>query len=122
MKSIQNTSIVNADFVERLCEMGGIKNSDVLSITIQNPNGGNGVLGKYGVISEMKARLNMPEPIYIFFSFSNFNPDYVLETSFRITNDNYKTFENTSIKSNDVSTVVEFVTRAIDELETESDL
>lgn len=74
MKSIQNSAIVNAEFAQNVWQLVKNKGGELISITIDNPDGGSGLLGKYGVIKEMY--FEFPSENSVLGLTIRFNPDY----------------------------------------------
>lgn len=70
MRTVQSNAIVNSEFVQNVWQIVKINGGELISITIDNPDGGSGLLGKYGIIKEA------------YFEFSSENSDLGLTVRF----------------------------------------
>lgn len=52
MRAIQSNAIVNANFAQNVWQLVKNNGGELISVTIDNPDGGSGLLGKYGIIKE----------------------------------------------------------------------
>lgn len=53
MRAINKEMIVNARFAQSVWQLVRNNGGELVSITIDNPDGGSGLLGEYGIIKEM---------------------------------------------------------------------
>lgn len=74
MRSIQNSAIVNAGFAQNVWQLVKNNGGELISITIDNPDGGSGLLGKYGLIKEMYFEFTAEKSVLGLTI--RFNPDY----------------------------------------------
>lgn len=74
MRSIQNSAIVNADFAQNVWQLVKNNGGELISITIDNPDCGSGLLGKYGIIKEMYFEFQSENSVLGLTI--RFNPDY----------------------------------------------
>lgn len=74
MRAIQSNAIVNANFAQNVWQLVKNNGGELISVTIDNPDGGSGLLEKYGIIKEMY--FEFPSEKSVLGLTIRFNPDY----------------------------------------------
>lgn len=74
MRAIQSNAIVNASFAQNVWQLVKNNGGELISVTIDNPDGGSGLLEKYGIIKEMY--FEFPSEKSVLGLTIRFNPDY----------------------------------------------
>lgn len=120
MKSIQNSAIVNANFAQNVWQLVKNNGGELISITIDNPDGGSGLLGKYGVIRETyfmfsSNKSDLELTINFFNNYSNAN----LETRITFRDCKYDFERSININGNGVREINKYINEVVKEWRSE---
>lgn len=116
MRTIQSNAIVNANFAQNVWQLIKNNGGELISVTIDNPDGGSGLLGKYGVIREMYFEIPSRHSdlgLTIRFSPSYSNANLATDITFRDCKYNFE--RSTRISGNGISEINLYINDVVKE-------
>ena len=106
MRTIQSNAIVNSEFVDDVWQLVENNRGELISITIDNPDGGSGLLGEYGLIKEVYFEFHSEHSdLGLTVRFCPSFSDASLETDITFRDCQYDFERSTRISSNGVSEI-----------------
>lgn len=116
MRSIQNSAIVNAEFAQNVWQLVKNNGGELISITIDNPDGGSGLLGKYGIIEEMYFKFQSENSVLgLTIRFDSDYSDFNLETGITFRDCQYDFERSIRIDGNDIRPIGGYIREIVKE-------